>query len=569
MKVPKFIAQNAFNVVGLPTTTPINEAKRRSSHLISLSKIDETEAFESDLGEVQTLRKEAALRKAIEKLTSVKDRLGEAFFWYEMDTANDESLFKRVSSGNYEEAAEGWATAFEKSKNWITKKNLALTLCLLSFQRRSESDFANCISTWRDIWKSDEFWDFYSNYYSTHDDLGTSKDLFIEFRYGLGEHLSRFTVEAYHQIGSAGVVGIFYSRFDIVGREIEDNIITPISKKMLGSLDTLYGLASAETYKLSRTEFSQSIKDIEDCLASLKDLGVDSYSPVQVLKEKAAEKLRSISIALHNNQDDIQVSKQLLDLSISLNESHSFQAQAKKDKVQLRKNEVFVEELLPKLVAVKNEAPEKRYQVLLEVQETLPKDVELTEELIDIRRGFVCEYAVDLFVKGKELLLERKDEMGAVVLFSRAHDLLVKHLSEFALNKDKVLKMAADLSNECLAVKDPDYLTQIDTRLNQVHELGNKIDVDDSSKTALVLMLQSVLCRDIAPYRRRVRFGNYLTSIGNFTFWIYGIGVAFRILGFLYYNEKYLTSIKNFTFWILGIGIVFWILGFLYKRKVF
>jgi hypothetical protein len=533
MKTPNFITQNAFNIVGLPTTSPISEAKNRSSHLISLSKIDETETFDSDVGQVQNLRKETNLRRALERLTSVKDRLGETFFWYEMDTATDVSLFQQVTKGQYEEAANGWEDSFNQTKNWIAKKNLALTLCLLSFKKGSLDDFRKCIYVWREIWKSDEFWTFYTYHYGMHDDLGTAKTLFQDFRNSLGEHLSRFTAEAYHQIGTSAVIGVLYATFDVVGKDIEDNIITPLSKKLMSALDELEAKASSETFQITKSDFTRCLEEVTKCIESVRHLGLDGYSPLQVLIQKAAEKLHSISIDLHNNQNDLKRSRELLELGMSLNASHSFQAQANKDRVQLRKNEIFAEEIMPKLEEIKDQPAEKRYQRLIQIQENVPKDVEF-DDLIAIRRRFVVEYAVEMLVKGKEELLEHKNENYAQDLFSKANELLMKHFDDFNLNKEKILEIASDLSKEALTVRNPEYLSQIDTRLAEIRQTGESIKVDDWSKLAFVFLCQSVLYRDIAPYLKRIRYGNYLVTIGNFTWFFYGIGVIFWIAGFLY-----------------------------------
>lgn len=538
MSIPKFIEQNAFNIMGIPTTAPISDTKKRSSHLISLSKIDETESYDSDLGNVNTLRKESELRKALERLTSVKDRLGETFFWYEIDTNEDQILYKKVTSGRYADAANEWLVLFERSGNWIAKKNAALSFCLLSFQEKSESIFAQCITAWREIWTSEEFWSFYVNHYTTHDDLGTSKDLFSEFRQKLGDHISRLTVEAFHQIGSPAVLGIFFSRFDQVGREIDENIISPVSKQLANCLDTLDLHANQEKCDVSGKTFSSAVEEVASLISRLSSFNLDSYTPVAVLKEKVAEKLRSVSIDLHNKHNDTVVSKKLLALGATLTTSKSYQAQAKKDQDQLHKNEVFEKEIVPKLLAVKDQSPEKRYDTLMGIIANSSNDIG-SDFLSNLKRQYICEYAVDKFTKAKEKLLNKKKETQAATEFAAVHDLLKKHLGEFDLNADKVLSIVSDLSKEVLEVRDPQYLSQIDNRLKEIFDVGQKLELDDESKAAFIFLCQATVYRDIAPYMRRIRYGSYIVSLGWYTVWFYGIGAIFWIAGFLYKRKVF------------------------------
>jgi len=73
-----------------------------------------------------------------------------------------------------------------------------------------------------------------------------------------------------------------------------------------------------------------------------------------------------------------------------------------------------------------------------------------------------------------------------------------------------------------------------DYLLTEIREIAEQLEMDDESKYVFVLICESAIYRDTAPYLKRVRYGQYLINIGNWTWFIYGVGVVFWILGYLY-----------------------------------
>jgi hypothetical protein len=134
MSFPSTLLTNAYNIVGLPTGASVSEIKKRAAHLISLAKIDESEDFQADLGEVRPLRTEAGLKHAVGRLTSVKNRLAETFFWFELATIADEIAFEKIRSGDLKSAVNNWTEHDIDTRTWLVKKNRALALFIDAFE---------------------------------------------------------------------------------------------------------------------------------------------------------------------------------------------------------------------------------------------------------------------------------------------------------------------------------------------------------------------------------------------------------------------------------------------------
>lgn len=534
MSTPPFFVQNAFNVAGLPTSAPISEAKKRITHLISLAKIEETEEYDSDLGAVAGLRSEAVLRRSLEKITSVRDRMREAFFWFELDTKGDVELLKKVRAGEFRDCIETWENSWIRSKSWSAKKNMAIALSLQAVREKNADLFSRCVSEWQLLWKSDEFWSFYAEHYCLHDDLGTSRELFKEFRDSVPQHFSQFVVEVHREMPSSGALTLFHEKFGYLGSEIEAAVVTPISRKLNSALDAADDLASSDKYGESQSAYKMAVRDISNALSDLRLLGIDSYTPIQVLNEKVAERLRSVSITLNNKHDDVQASKQLLNMAVRLAGSQSFQARVEKDKAQLEKNEFFA--ALHEQLELQKDDPEGRYRTIAEALDESPLMGE-DEDFIRMRREAIFSHAMDSFIKGQKLFDSEREEQS-IEHFARAHALLVSHIDDFSLNKNNVLEMCDELSREMLAISDPGNVELADRRMKEVAGIVEKLDIDDASKYSFAILCRSVIYRDIAPYLPIVRRGRELVQIGNFTWFLYGLGVVFWIGGYFWARHR-------------------------------
>ncbi|MCB1107786.1 MAG: hypothetical protein KDK76_06800, partial [Chlamydiia bacterium] len=82
-KFPTLILNNAFNILGLPSSSKIQECTARAQEISLLAKIGSIPQYETDIGNVKDFRKPDEIRTALEKVSSVKNRLQEAFFWFE------------------------------------------------------------------------------------------------------------------------------------------------------------------------------------------------------------------------------------------------------------------------------------------------------------------------------------------------------------------------------------------------------------------------------------------------------------------------------------------------------
>lgn len=337
MRIPAVLQENAYNIVGLPTGTPLQAVKKRTSHLISLAKIDESEVFASDLGDVSILRTEMGLKRALEKLTSVKDRLDECFFWFEFLTVLDEETYKDVIVGNFQGAIEKWTTLDSKT-SWLSKKNLGLVLFLEAFANKSFLAYQKCIETWLEISKSDNFWQFYGEFYKSNDDLGTDISLLAEFRKNFPQRISRYANEMYHQLQDPKVIGHFFKAFKIIGPELEQNILSPAIRQVYEISSKISNETYLGTCINNSADLDNRLSDLLNGITTLNAFGLDGYAPVEIAKEKCAEQLRTAAIYINNKYSNPTLSLKVLESASQISKMESQNIKIRRDQDVVTEN---------------------------------------------------------------------------------------------------------------------------------------------------------------------------------------------------------------------------------------
>ena len=105
-------------------------------------------------------------------------------------------------------------------------------------------------------------------------------------------------VSFYNQTKNPEAIGTYYAAFGQIGKTVDFEILQPIIlkiKKEDGGART--NDPGAES---SVTSVKRSLKKIHKCFADLDKFELSEYSPLTVLKNDTAEKLRSISIDIYN-----------------------------------------------------------------------------------------------------------------------------------------------------------------------------------------------------------------------------------------------------------------------------
>ena len=521
------VLRNAHNILGLSPGVSLSEIKKRANHLINLSRIEETEEYDTDLLEVKSLRNEENLRKSLEQLSSIKSRLIESFFWFELPTLQDRIFLKDLSNGAFQSAIEYWKLQSYNSPNWLAKKNEALAQFVSSYHTGCLSSFKSSLEKWQEIERSDSFWSFYQAHYKMTDDLGTDSSTFVELRAKLQKYLSWLALDVFRKHQDKEIVKIFFITTGGIGQGIEEHILNKKLRDLSQEITDFYST------DLNEIRIRTNLTSLQSKIDDLTGYGINEYSPVKAIRESAATKLRSFSIKLQNERKELKLAKDLLEYAAQISSSESFLLQYKKDKYIIQENN-FINDFIE---MSKNMGPSQKWQTFNNMASKLPIEMRNSDGFLIIKGDLLIGYTSDLFALGKHALFKNKNENHAESYMRTVFDELMSEIKIFNLNQQAVNSFIDDLVYRASNISSPDKISQIDDLLEYVRTCSNKLNADEESKLALFILGQAAILKEAAPYIKRVRYGSYLITLGWITIWFYFIGVAFWIAAYLY-NRK-------------------------------
>lgn len=447
--LPQVLIRNSFNILGLSSSAALKEIRKRSQQLLQLAKIEEIQDFDADIGHVREFRSESEVKLALERISGIKERLREIFFWFDDHNIENQKSIALISQGNYQEAINILDKTNTASIDWLEHKNLALALMFQAFGSSDLNSFCRSLKLWKQIAESEDFWKVYEKHYLLHDELGTSSSLFEEFRGSICESLAVNSVSFYHQTKNPEAIGLYYSAFGQIGKFIDTDILQPIIVKIKKELEDLVELgndlkacALGELVKSPPIKYDTKVcppplgmtgtvlcKETQEGLIkrSLKkihrhflDLGkfeLSEYSPLAILRNDSAEKLRSISVDIYNDNCSPEIALLLLEQGSKLAVSDTIAMKIAADQTTIKENQLWKTvadrfEKIKELIA-KRKIEEAKSAFLTLDNELAQKDDVSSD---GVRANLLINYCSHLMEKGHQLFEKKMFGIKALAI---------------------------------------------------------------------------------------------------------------------------------------------------------
>ncbi len=518
VQLPQVLIRNSFNILGLSSSATLKEIKKRAQHLLQFAKIEEVQEFDIDIGHVCEFRNENEVRVALERLSGIKDRLREVFFWFDDHNVENQKAITLISKGNYSKSIDILEKTDKASVEWLKYKNLALALFFQAFDSFDIKVFRRSLESWKSIVESDEFWNFYEKYYLLHDELGTSSSLFQEFRASIYESLSAQTVSFYHQTQNPEVVGIYYHTFGQIGKSTDVEVLQPIVLKIKKEIEELEKIASESIDNASLVK--RVLKKIHNQFLELDKFALSEYSPLTVLRNDSAEKLRSISIDIYNKDDNIELALIFLDLGAKFAISDVIANKIEADKKQLKEN-ILWKTISPQFDSVKEFIAERKIEEAkssyLKLDDELAKKDD--ESVIGIRVTLLISFCSQLVEKGHELfeqkkfgieilaidgLLNGRNHRDAILAFEYVVEVLENRISllsfvELTSDRSDPLKVIDNMLASLKSCELPNLIYEHESCLKLIDVLAN--GQENENTQIAIRLLGGAVCYSIV-YRR-------------------------------------------------------------------
>ena len=337
------LKNNAYHILGLDVSASEKDISKRSKEILNRLLADDTPEYDLDIGMFSDFRTEDSVKDALQRLQSQKKKIKEYFFWLQIADSVDEQVLKFLKTKDYSNAIKTWQNVSDGdgTKNLLYKKNLAILHCLVLSVENNEEYLKDSLRAWEDLINSDKFWTSFSKIYRLHDEQTASEDVINDFRKHVVELLSDIYTELHQIHKDNNYVNEFQKTFSIKGEKIEKNVLAPAYQVINKAVEGLEKMEVSKDRKFDKDEsevIKKYITSVQEELNKLIDLGLYNDSQTKIMRDRAANALRSIVLDLHNNLSELEKSKRLLEIAVSLAGTDSLKNKLKGELDQIEKN---------------------------------------------------------------------------------------------------------------------------------------------------------------------------------------------------------------------------------------
>ena len=343
------LRDNAYHILGLDPSSSEKEILKRSKEIINRLQVEDVPTYPMDPGIFLNYRTLETVKQATQALQSAKQKLREYFFWFQISDGIDEKAFDFVKKGNFAEAINCWKEASngQTAKALLYKKNLAILYCLLMLSDKNKQYLDPSISAWKEIIESDRFWTAFSKLYLLHNELSSSQEMIDTFKVSVAESLSDLYAELHDINDDPAYINNFRKAFNAKGQGIEKSVLNPAFQSISNVIERLEKTEPSKKGVFSSKEESLIVKDIEDVhkeLHKLKEVGLYNDSQTVIMRDRAANAIRSIVLDLHNNMNEFEKAGMFLGQALEVCGSDSLRNKLKAEQEQIRNNLKDVED---------------------------------------------------------------------------------------------------------------------------------------------------------------------------------------------------------------------------------
>jgi len=337
------LKSNAYQILGLDLTASEKDILKRSKEILNRLKIDDIPEYDSDIELFDNFRNEDSIKEAIQKLQSPKKQIVEFFFWFYISDDTDKKALKYIKNKDYQSAIEIWGKDYKEDtvSSLNHKKNLALFLVYLLSIEDNKDCVEKSILLWKSIFDSEKYWSSFKKVFSLYNEQSLDDTKLAKFKTDAVGYLGDIYTEFYEKYKNNIYIEKFEETFSTKSNKIQDKILDPAFEKINNAVEKLEKMKVSSDGVLDdeeSKEIKKLIKTIQVELNNLVDVGLYEDSQTILMRDRAAESLRTIMLDIHNNLNDIELAKKILEVSLKFCGTESERVKLNQDLNQINKN---------------------------------------------------------------------------------------------------------------------------------------------------------------------------------------------------------------------------------------
>src|SRR3989344_1115835 len=526
----KLFSENAYSILGLDTSASQKNITKRSKEILHQLFMDDSPEYETDISSInQSLRSEASVNDAVQRLSSPVKRIQEYFFWFEIEGGDDEKNLALLRDDQYDEALDNWKDRSEKS--YTAKRNLAISSSLLASKTGYKKHLKLSLDAWKEVVESDKFWSHFEKVYALNDEIGTSSTALNEFRKKVTDYLSDFYTDVSRAKQDNSIFAAFSAAFGVKGQKVQDEVLAPIFDQINSAAEQLRGLDASADGKLSPQEsmtIKRLTKKIQDLFQEIKDLGLYEDSQSKAMRDKAADALNIVGVDLFNNLDEDAKALVLIKLAKSLAIGPAVIS-------QINKNADYIREVTShkKVITPINDLIEKNEYddalVLLDQAQKANKGDDTLQKYFTMRIRWCVTAVADRDFEEAQRLFKAERYEEAFEKFKEVYEFIYSYIVDFDIDV-KALDNVLNTLWRKLENLDSNSVNDAESYRTQVIENSNYDEEESFERPVISLLMNSAIFQRMAEQIPEIKKQNKANGVKKV---IWNLVIWGAIIGFI------------------------------------
>lgn len=528
----KLLKHNAYHILGLDTSVEIKDVQRRAKEIEHRLSIGDMPEYDLDIAVSGQIRTKESVREAVQRIQNSKKKIKENFFWFRIVDDVDEQAFKSAAQGDYQNAVRLWQNASEtnNTKSFFYKKNLALLLCFILLEENNKGHLRDSIATWKELTDSSKFWTQFIKDYKARDE-SANQDFLLEFKSKVTSDLADFYADLHEIHKDSEYITEFQAAFSTRGEKIEKSILNPAFRSINAIVESLESMKVSEDGVLDKDEknqIKQHLDNLQSEFNKLIELGLYDDSQTKVMRDRAADALRSISLDIHNNLDDLPVAERLLTIAVQFVGTSGMKHKVQQDLDTLENNKKFIARVEPIMKLLTDKKFVEAIAFIDKLKEE-SSDQEFITAMDVKKKEAVTFYAVSEFAEGKKFF-DANSFDSASPRFQKAASIVYDNIAIFDVEADVIDSWLENIKHN---VK---ILTA--ENANEIDEVHNKMlkQLDESfderwEQIAIKILINSYYYVGLGEAIKKKKSSDTMSSVMGWIFWIVIIIILSAIFG--------------------------------------
>ena len=526
----KLFSGNAYSILGLDTSASQKDITKRSKDILHQLFMDENPEYETDLSSInESIRSEASVNDAVQRLSSPVKRIQEYFFWFEIENDNDEKNLDLLRDDQYDEALDEWKNRSEKS--YTAKRNIAIASSLLLNKTGYKKHLKLSLDAWKEVVDSDRFWSHFEKVYALNDEIGTSSTAINEFRSKVTDYLSDFYTDVSRAKKDNSIFAAFSTTFGVKGQKVQDEVLAPIFDQINSAAEQLRGLDASADGKLSSQEsmtIKRLTKKIQDLFQEVKELGLYDDSQSKVMRDKVADAINIVGVDLFNNLDEDEKAIVLIKLAKSFAAGPAVIS-------KINKNADYIREVSShnKVITPINDLIEKKEYddalALLDKAQKSNKGDKTLQKYFTMRIQWCVTAVADRDFDEAQRLFKAERYEEAAVKFNEVYEFIYSYVIDFDIDVDALDKVLNTLWQK-LENLNSNSVNEAENYRTQVIENSNYDQEASFERPVIALLMNSAIFQRMAQQIPEIKRQNRASGIKKV---VWNVVIWGGIIGFI------------------------------------